>query len=403
MAGLWAKIDAHEAEAERERDKAIILSPRRPRTGFRAFLAGRPRLAAALLILLSASALAFVAPRLWRPLAAAHWTRPDAVSASGGGQGALPRPGAAGMPGGSGSGAGAGNAPLPLGPPASNCRSSSLSLEPELSREVDQVAAEARVRMLLPHTETEWEAWARKEYPHVMWVYDVLTRPEYGINWDGQPKYIPEWAQRLWKDPATRLTGWRALVCYSGEILKFDFPESADAPNVRPTVQAMEFASAVAGYKFRLEARGKWHLPLIAYTDFEMQDNGKGINLVSLTLDVCGQVKAKRTLDTGKEQAYNLFVLEYVNRVLDGEICLTKPMIYISATSQCLAGRDWQDLAKRSSSLLALINKSRTVKCDKDSIRLNYKYIFTRYLELITKSYSNVDYKFIRMIVLLVL
>lgn len=53
------------------------------------------------------------------------------------------------------------------------------------------------------HTEARLETWARKENPHIMWVYDVLTKPEYGIHWDGKPVNIPEWAKKIWTDGAT--------------------------------------------------------------------------------------------------------------------------------------------------------------------------------------------------------
>ena len=30
-----------------------------------------------------------------------------------------------------------------------------------------------------------------------MWLYDVLTKPEYGIEWNGEPVNVPAWADRL--------------------------------------------------------------------------------------------------------------------------------------------------------------------------------------------------------------
>ena len=137
----------------------------------------------------------------------------------------------------------------------------------------------AEVDAKLPHMEDEYEAWARKEYPHIMWLYDVLmgriptsladssasrtlsfgvddsgaptiTLPgEEGIPitfafvlpdgwpkntalWDGVPANIPEWAQRLFADlpEPERPTGWRALLVYSGEIFKFDHPKPPKNP-----------------------------------------------------------------------------------------------------------------------------------------------------------------------------
>ncbi|MGI6458694.1 MAG: hypothetical protein ACOX5J_01115 [Candidatus Hydrogenedentales bacterium] len=212
------------------------------------------------------------------------------------------------------------------------------SLDAELARQ----AARAEVEAMLPHTEAEYEAWARREYPHIMWLHDVLQgetpktpvdspagrlvsfgvtddgnptitlpnaegnkvtlcavfvdtkmgtvpgeRGETGVSpfgpcgastylgpgyagpgqkadgetiglpatiylpidqntipWDGVPANIPEWAQRLYADtPETeRPTGWRALLIYSGEIFKFDWPETLDDPNCIPTSEAIHWA-----------------------------------------------------------------------------------------------------------------------------------------------------------------
>ena len=220
------------------------------------------------------------------------------------------------------------------------------SLDAELARQ----AARAEVEAMLPHTEAEYEAWARREYPHIMWLYDVLmgkqglTQAERGTSgdgsvpafppppdspagrlvsfgmtddgnptitlpdadgnkvtlcavsekrglpsvrashnhaserdygwlspgfresvaadetglesstpitltipsepWDGVPANIPEWAQRLYAatPESERPTGWRALLIYSGEVFKFDFPETLDEPNCIPTADAMHWA-----------------------------------------------------------------------------------------------------------------------------------------------------------------
>lgn len=230
------------------------------------------------------------------------------------------------------------------------------SLDAELARQ----AARAEVEAMLPHTEAEYEAWARREYPHIMWLYDVLmgkqglTQAERGTSgdgsvpafppppdspagrlvsfgmtddgnptitlpdaegnkvtlcavsekrglpsvrashnhaserdygwlspgfresiaadetglesstpitltipsepWDGVPANIPEWAQRLYADTpeSERPTGWRALLIYSGEIFKFDFPETLNEPNCIPTSEAIHWALPIgdAAYAF---------------------------------------------------------------------------------------------------------------------------------------------------------
>ncbi len=174
------------------------------------------------------------------------------------------------------------------------------SLVASLDTITEEAIARAYVESLLPHTEEEYEAWAREEYPHIIWLYDVLmgeqglsqaervdcpppanspaghlvsfstsgdgnptiTLPDAegnsvalsipipeGAPWDGIPTNIPDWAQRLYADTpeSERPTGWRALLIYSGEIFKFDWPESLDDPNCVPTIEALQAVAAVSG------------------------------------------------------------------------------------------------------------------------------------------------------------
>ena len=142
-----------------------------------------------------------------------------------------------------------------------------ILFEADLNKQIETATVDAQVQMLLPHSEAQWEAWARKEYLHIMWVYDVLTKPKYGINWDGKPVNIPEWAKKVWTDEATCPTGWRALMCYSGEVLNSDYPEAVDAPNVRPTIQTMKIAAEIAGCNFQICNTGDWRIPMLKSAD----------------------------------------------------------------------------------------------------------------------------------------
>lgn len=186
--------------------------------------------------------------------------------------------------------------------------------------QLQQTANLAMVEAMLPHTEDEYEQWARKEYPHIMWLYDILmgeipkrsadspaarlllfgttddgnptiTLPDAGghmvtlcvavphetgtlpnesaaadetepppssnlitlngpsVPWDGIPTDIPDWGQRLYAGTpeSDRPTGWRALVIYSGEILKLDWPGNLDEANCLPSLDAVQAAAAISG------------------------------------------------------------------------------------------------------------------------------------------------------------
>jgi hypothetical protein len=133
--------------------------------------------------------------------------------------------------------------------------------------EIDRSIAELEAKSLLPQTEEQMTAWARKEYPHILWLYDVLTKPEYGIKWNGVPVSIPAWAEQFYPDAATRPKGWRALVIYSGDAFRFDFPQTATQPNVSPRLQSLQLASAVAGYDAAFVPTDGQELPALAWAD----------------------------------------------------------------------------------------------------------------------------------------
>ena len=138
--------------------------------------------------------------------------------------------------------------------PLTPLRAWSPTLDPALKRAIGDFAVKAEVEAMLPRTEAAYEAWARKEYPHVLWLYDVLTRPEYGICWNGDPVNVPAWATRLYAGtpPESRPKGWGALLIYSGEILRFDYPTALGELNVKPRIEAVQLAAAVAGFEAEL-------------------------------------------------------------------------------------------------------------------------------------------------------
>jgi len=93
-----------------------------------------------------------------------------------------------------------------------------------IDEQLDRLSIQAEVEMLLPQTEEEYETWARKEYPHIMWLYGIL-REEFA--WDGT---------------------WRQLLIDSGEIFRFDWPVQKADLNCQPRKSAVVAACRVAGY-----------------------------------------------------------------------------------------------------------------------------------------------------------
>lgn len=382
MAELWTKIDAAEEEEVRAR-KRISSDPARERWNARNFPAWLPRLAYAVLLFLSLSALAYLGPHVRRQMAgpramdrAAAWTdRPSAK----------PQLMQAGAPRSDGTGAGRLPDATPVWPlkPLSQC--SAFNLEPELDSQIDQVVAEIRVRMLLPQTEAEWEAWARKEYPHIMWLYDVLTKPENGINWDGKPVNIPEWAQRIWNDPAVRPTGWRALVFYSGEILKFDFPDSIESPNVRPTIHAMQLSAAVAGFDLRLDAEGQYRFPPILKVKLDVKIPGNAEDRVSLN-----KYLSKPNMNTTSISKVHLIgehvAIDYSNRIFRDEKQFIRTLLYITITTLCLPDTQQQNMPAYGKILLAAFQKPGRVTCDITELQICFKSLMLQYSKMLSDS-----------------
>jgi len=115
-----------------------------------------------------------------------------------------------------------------------------------LNTDLDDVMLKAQVEMLFPHTDEEYEQWARKEYPHIMWLYNILQEPSNGFDWYGT---------------------WQQLLIDSAEIFKFDWPMRLDDPNCIPSIKAMQSAAAVAGFAVELSDDGKWELPNVDFAE----------------------------------------------------------------------------------------------------------------------------------------
>lgn len=337
-----------------------------------------PRLASAMFLLLSVSALAYWSPQIWRHIST--WPNHEEIN----GLHSIRRfdglkrtevilrskmdrakVGVANQPENSGK-------PITL-----NHSLYQILDDPEFNKQIESNLAIAQVKMLLPHTEAQWEDWARHEYPHIIWVYDALTEPEYGINWDGQPVNIPEWAKKVWTDEVTRPTGWRALVCYSGEILKFDCPETIDAPNVNPSIQAMKIASLVAGYDLRFDKNGKWPIPALNYADLDTKTHDGAIVLASFAK--LPSVPALASPSGSFHSFDDRIFSEYANKVLGNQKRLTQILIYVVTTMQFIPGYQWRNVESSCSKLLVSFEKLGLTSCDKDALKANFHSMLMQY------------------------
>ena len=208
----------------------------------------------------------------------------------------------------------------------------------------------AQVETMLPHTEDEYEAWARKEYPHIMWLYDILTAvveddPETKPLWDGISVNIPDWAERLYADipESDRPTGWRALVIGSGEIFKLDWPTNLDGPNCAPSIKAIQDAAAVAGYSAEPDVDGPFTLPPLPWLEFEDGDDGRPQRLRLVPLPEDGPLPSLGLDDIPRDYP----------KQLAGDVRLAKQtLVYVAVAAEGVGAPPWKDLAKHAKQVL---------------------------------------------------
>lgn len=177
----------------------------------------------------------------------------------------------------------------------------------------------------------------------MMWVYDVLTKPEYGYNWDGKPAYVPEWAKKIWTDEATRPTGWRALVFYSGEILKLDYPVKPKDPNVRPMIKSTILAAAIAGYKLRLDSMGKFETPRLEYADLRAGSESQMIVRASL-LKNNDFVSIEPYENESLADRGGVWVVNYADWISHDYSRFAQTLIFLAITTHCIRTPQFEHL-----------------------------------------------------------
>ena len=118
-----------------------------------------------------------------------------------------------------------------------------LGVVEQIDQEFVATLAALELQSLIPDTEAELEAWARREYPADMWLFDILSE-QYG--YEGT---------------------WQGLLRGSGEFLRFDYPLSPGQPNCRPSILALQHMARTAGFTLTLTSVGDIALPEYAWAE----------------------------------------------------------------------------------------------------------------------------------------
>jgi len=241
-----------------------------------------------------------------------------------------------------------------------------------LDADIDEVLIEAEIATLLPQTEEEYEAWARIEYPHIMWLYDILTKPEYGVNW--RPGPIRRFEES--NEPGLPFTeaslGWRKLLIDSGEIFRFDWPMRVDDPKCIPSVSAIRNAASVAGFTLSVSQDGKWTLP-----DLDFAENPASCRRFDLTI-----VRAEGPLSMSDQE----IPVDYIEHV-SAQLSVAKTvLVYLSVSSDIVDTPEFDDLSDLARMLLYEHCIGGSNKCCNTNICvISMQRLFARRRELIER------------------
>ena len=213
--------------------------------------------------------------------------------------------------------------------------------------EVSWLVTKAEVEAWLPQTDDAWETWARDEYPHVMWLYDMLGAR--GVE-----------------------VGWKDLLFASGEAFRYDWPVDSEDPNCQPRKSALLAALEALGIDYGLLEDGcekgeegiSW--PHLAWIEEQMPTDASD----GITID---GVEDGNPTSTGTESLIRVFetnletlnsewssARSYQDDLLSGKgRCPTESLAYLSITTG-LIGNEYPDAFVRSE--YAAFNREVRVK-----------------------------------------
>ncbi|MCX7015054.1 MAG: zf-HC2 domain-containing protein, partial [Candidatus Sumerlaeota bacterium] len=210
-------------------------------------------------------------------------------------------------------------APSPERRPAQSSPVSSPLL-PGSDRDLDQHIAEAVARAdveaMLPHTEEQYEAWARREYPHVMWLYDILNED---CGYTGN---------------------WRDLLVGSGVIYSFDWSTSLEELNVRPRLQHVQLGAMAAGFRAELAADGAHLLPPLAWADLQAGTSRPGDGNWALTFVPVEGDGAESALVVDVEMPR-----AYTDTIAQRPAVAESILVYFAVSGQLGRAPEWEELS----------------------------------------------------------
>ena len=196
---------------------------------------------------------------------------------------------------------------------------SGLSLQEESGDVLDRAMAVLEAEVVLPHTDQEIEAWARREYPDVMWLYDLLCK-EFGYA-----------------------ESWRELLRGSGTLQRFDWPTAEGQPNCRPSLAAVRAAASIAGYEVALAEDGQFAMPALAWPDA-----GVGV----------GRVRVRRLPErrpAGAVQGLSPQPQDYADILADSHELAGGVLAYLAVSSDLFGSEDSRMLALRCKALVGIV------------------------------------------------
>jgi len=164
---------------------------------------------------------------------------------------------------------------------AANQETIDLGVAEQLQHEFANTLAALEVRAMLPSTDAELEAWARREYPADMWLYDLIQER---FDYQGT---------------------WQNLLRGSGEFLRFEYPLTPRQTNCRPSVLALQRVAKTAGFTLTLTPTGGIPLP-----EYRWAEDPLSIRNVRIERGVAAVAAASLPPPTPRPAGYSLRVAE---------------------------------------------------------------------------------------------
>ena len=157
----------------------------------------------------------------------------------------------------------------------------------------------------LPQSDDQLEKWARKEFPHVMWLYDELRELDDTLS-------------------------WQDLLVRSGEIYRFDWPTNPDEPCILPRLSALVRVAEAIGWQAKIVYRERGEksptsllieIPALNWTDLDESQPASANPFLQLMQSARGS-KSHRPLRKDENLNRLVAMQESLDQVSEKEIDL---------------------------------------------------------------------------------